>query len=111
MFTNLKYKAAGALAAFIGLAAGCIGVAFADPYEKYRGTELVVSWPALPHFVIAEKLIPEFTEETGISVEVDALQYLKLHDKQLLEMGKPNGEYDVVSWWYSGRRSTCRRAC
>ena len=72
--------------------------AFANPYEKYQGTTLVVSWPALSHFIKAEKLIEEFIEETGIKVEVDALQYLKLRDRQLLEMSKPKGEYDVVSW-------------
>ena len=70
----------------------------ADPYERYRGTTIVVSWPALAHFQAAETLIEEFTEETGIEVEIDALQYLKLRDRQLLEMSKPEGEYDVVSW-------------
>lgn len=72
--------------------------AIANPYEKYAGETLVVSWPALAHFNNAEKLLEEFTEETGIEVEVDALQYLKLRDRQLLEMSKPNGEYDIVSW-------------
>ena len=72
--------------------------ALANPYEKFQGTTLVVSWPALSHFIKAEKLIEEFIEETGIEVEVDALQYLKLRDRQLLEMSKPKGEYDVVSW-------------
>ena len=73
-------------------------LAFANPYEKYEGTTIVVSWPALSHFIKAEELIEEFTEETGIEVEVDALQYLKLRDRQLLEMSKDEGEYDVVSW-------------
>ncbi|MCR9136080.1 MAG: extracellular solute-binding protein [Alphaproteobacteria bacterium] len=84
------------------LAAGALalttGLAVADPYEKYRGTTIVVSWPALSHFKKAEELVAEFTEETGIEVEIDALQYLKLRDRQLLEMSKDEGEYDVVSW-------------
>ena len=70
----------------------------ANPYERYEGTTLVVSWPALAHFNAAETLLEEFTEETGIDVEVDALQYLKLRDRQLLEMSKDEGEYDIVSW-------------
>ncbi|WP_306259244.1 ABC transporter substrate-binding protein [Pararhizobium sp. IMCC21322] len=70
------------------------GIAAANPYEKYAGTTIVVSWPALSHFNKAETLVEEFTEETGI----DALQYLKLRDRQLLEMSKDEGEYDVVSW-------------
>lgn len=81
-----------------GVLALVAGSAMADPYEKYRGTEIVVSWPSLAHFKLAEELIPEFTEETGISVETDPLQYGKLRDKQLLEMGKATGDYDVVSW-------------
>lgn len=87
---------AGALAS--STAAMTVSAAFADPYEKYRGTEIVVSWPSLAHFNIAEELIPQFTEETGISVETDPLQYGKLRDKQLLEMSKATGDYDVVSW-------------
>ena len=73
-------------------------LAIANPYEKYEGTTIVVSWPALSHFAKAEALIEDFTAETGIEVEIDALQYLKLRDRQLLEMSKREGEYDVVSW-------------
>lgn len=74
------------------------GMAMANPYEKYAGTTIVVSWPALSHFAKAEELVDEFMEETGIDVEIDALQYLKLRDRQLLEMSKDEGDYDVVSW-------------
>lgn len=72
--------------------------AWANPYEAYEGQTVVVSWPALAHFTAAEALVDEFVEETGINVEIDALQYLKLRDRQILEMSKPEGEYDVVSW-------------
>ncbi|MCY4327922.1 MAG: extracellular solute-binding protein, partial [Rhodobacteraceae bacterium] len=81
-----------------GAALAMAGPALANPYEKYAGTTLVISWPALAHFNAAEGLLEEFTEETGIEVEVDALQYLKLRDRQLLEMSKDEGEYDIVSW-------------
>jgi len=95
MLTVRNLVTGAALACAITLTTG---TALADPYEKYRGTEIVVSWPSLAHFKIAEELIPEFTAETGISVETDPLQYGKLRDKQLLEMGKAVGDYDVVSW-------------
>ncbi|MEM6384498.1 MAG: extracellular solute-binding protein [Pseudomonadota bacterium] len=72
--------------------------ALANPYAEYEGTTIVVSWPALAHFNAAEELVEEFMEETGINVEIDALQYLALRDRQLLEMSKPEGDYDVVSW-------------
>ena len=73
-------------------------LAQANPYAPYEGQTIVVSWPALSHFQKAEELVDEFMEETGIEVEIDALQYLALRDRQLLEMSKPDGEYDVVSW-------------
>lgn len=86
-------------AAAMSVAAGALATAaYANPYERYEGQTIVVSWPALAHFQAAETLIDEFVEETGINVEVDALQYLKLRDRQILEMSKPEGEYDVVSW-------------
>lgn len=88
-------KTGGATLAALALSTVAV---LANPYEKYAGTTIVVSWPALSHFTKAETLIEEFTEETGIEVEVDALQYLKLRDRQLLEMSKDEGEYDVVSW-------------
>ncbi|MEO1249132.1 MAG: extracellular solute-binding protein [Pseudomonadota bacterium] len=89
----LAATAAGAAALLMASTA-----ALANPYAEYEGTTIVVSWPALAHFQAAETLVEEFTEETGIEVEIDALQYLKLRDRQLLEMSKPEGEYDVVSW-------------
>ena len=92
---NLRnWTAAATASAALALAAS----AWANPYEEYEGTTLVISWPALAHFTAAEGLLEEFTEETGIEVEVDALQYLKLRDRQLLEMSKDEGEYDIVSW-------------
>ncbi|MGI9505677.1 MAG: sugar ABC transporter substrate-binding protein, partial [Geminicoccaceae bacterium] len=69
MRSLLTTAAIGAL-----LSLGSAG-AIANPYEHYEGTTVVVSWPALSHFQAAETLIEEFTEETGIEVEVDALQY------------------------------------
>lgn len=90
-----RWKTTLAVTAALALSASA---AWSNPYEKYEGTTIVVSWPALSHFQKAEELVDEFVEETGIDVEVDALQYLKLRDRQILEMSKPDGEYDVVSW-------------
>ena len=84
------------------LAAGALllaaGIAQANPYEDYAGSTIVVSWPSNAHFLAAEGLVEQFTEDTGIEVEIDYLQYLKLRDRQLVEMSKPEGEYDVVAW-------------
>ena len=68
-----------------------------DRYAKYRGQTIVVNYPAHPHYDQAEKLFAEFSAETGIKVERDKMQYLRMKDKQVLEMGKKgNGDYDVI---------------
>ena len=67
-----------------------------DKYARYRGQTVVINFPAHPHYDQAEKLFAEFTKETGIKVERDKMQYLRMKDKQVLEMGKPQGDYDVI---------------
>ncbi len=74
------------------------GAAHADPYAAYRGTTLTVSWPALGHFQLAETVLEEFEQETGITVEVEAIPYLGLRDRQLAELSKATGDFDLVSW-------------
>lgn len=81
------------------------GRAYANPYARFKGTTLVVNFPAHPHFDAVAAVLPDFTRETGIKVEVDKLQYLRMHDKQVLEMAKPGtGDYDLlayVAFWKS----------
>ncbi len=73
-------------------------VAFANPYEPYADTTLVVNFPAHPHYDAVMKVLPEFTKETGINVEVDQLQYLKMREKQTLELTKNKGDYDLLAY-------------
>jgi multiple sugar transport system substrate-binding protein len=76
-----------------------INRSYANPYARFKGTTLVVNFPAHPHYDAVEKVLPMFTAETGIKVEVDKLQFLRMRDKQLLEMSKPGkGDYDLVSY-------------
>jgi multiple sugar transport system substrate-binding protein len=89
---------AAAVAPGGGQAAGTGAGSAESPYEKHRGETIVVSWPSLSHFQVAAELIPQFEEETGINVETEFIDYVSLHDKQVLEMSKPEGDYDVVAW-------------
>ena len=82
-------------AAVLGMAAGA---AFADPYAPYEGETLVVNFPAHPHFNAVMKVLPQFIEETGINVEVDQLQYLKMRERQNLVLTKPKGDYDLIAY-------------
>ena len=88
-------KMAAATAA--GIAAST-AIAAASPYEEYSGTTLVVNFPAHPHYDAVLQILPEFTEETGIRVEVDQLQYLKMRERQTLELTKPRGDYDLIAY-------------
>lgn len=72
--------------------------AAANPYKPYEGTTLVVNFPAHPHYDAVMKVLPDFTKETGIEVEVDQLEYLKMREKQTLELTKSEGDYDLISY-------------
>jgi multiple sugar transport system substrate-binding protein len=66
-------------------------------WRQFEGTTIVANFPSHFHYNAAMKVIPEFEELTGIKVEVDMLQYVKMHEKQVLEMSKPEGDYDVIA--------------
>lgn len=72
--------------------------ATADPYDAYKGQTVTAIFPAHPHYNAVRKVLPEFTKETGIRVEVDQLQYLKLREKSTLELTKRRGDYDLMSY-------------
>jgi multiple sugar transport system substrate-binding protein len=65
-------------------------------WGRLKGQSIVVNWPAHPHYAVAKKLLPDFTAATGIKVELDEMPYLRLKDAQVLQMSKPQGDYDVA---------------
>jgi multiple sugar transport system substrate-binding protein len=69
-----------------------------DRFAKYKGQTVVMSIPAHPHYDAMAKLLPEFTKQTGIKVETDRLAVPRMKDKQVLEMAKPSGDYDLVCY-------------
>lgn len=91
----LNFMKTTAMAA-VGIALA--GMAAANPYKPYDGTTLVVNFPAHPHYDAVMKVLPEFTRETGIEVEVDQLQYLKMRERQTLELTKREGDYDLIAY-------------
>lgn len=99
-----KYWKLGLTATMVlALTLGLItGVALAgNPYAKYKGTTIVVNWPAHGHYdaVIRSGVVKEFEKMSGIKVEIDTLQYMRMHEKQLLEMSKSRGgDYDIISY-------------
>lgn len=66
-------------------------------WRSQEGASIVACFPNHVTYNALMPLIPEFEELTGIDVEVDLLQYMNMHDKQVLEMSKPSGDYDLIS--------------
>lgn len=83
----LTYLSKNTLAASTALAL-IAGAAAANPYAEYEGTTLVVNFPAHPHYDAVMQILPEFTKQTGINVEVDQLPYLKMRERQTLELAQ-----------------------
>lgn len=98
MFTSAKKSFVAALATVVGAGMLTTAALAADPYAPYKGTTLVVNFPAHPHYDAVMKVLPKFTEETDIKVEVDQLQYLAMRQKQTLELTKPKGDYDLMTY-------------
>lgn len=99
----MKHRTQFLAAAVAALGAAALGMAtgpaaLADPYAPYKGQTLVVNFPAHPHFNAVMKVLPRFTKETGIAVEVDQLQYLKMRERQNLVLTKPRGDYDLLAY-------------
>jgi multiple sugar transport system substrate-binding protein len=68
-------------------------------WRRFEGSTVVFNFPNHVHYnaMMDAGVLDEFEELTGINVEVDMMQYLNMHDKQVLEMSKPAGDYDLIS--------------
>ncbi|TVR74851.1 MAG: extracellular solute-binding protein [Spirochaetaceae bacterium] len=68
-------------------------------WRRYAGTTVVFNFPNHVHYnaMMEAGVIQEFEELTGITVEVDRMQYLNMHDSQVLEMSRAQGDYDLIS--------------
>ncbi len=90
-------QSAGGALGLMGAGLPLVGHA-QDRFAKYKGQTVVMSIPAHPHYDAMVKLLPEFTKQTGIKVETDRLAVPRMKDKQLLEMAKPTGDYDLICY-------------
>lgn len=69
-----------------------------DRYAPYRGQSVSFSIPKHPHYDAMMKLLPEFTRESGIKVEVDRVPFSSLKVKQLEDFKKSQSAYDLLSY-------------
>lgn len=69
-----------------------------DRYAKYRGQTVAFSIPDHPHYDAAVKLLPRFTEETGIKVELAREHILRMKHRQLAELSLARSGFDLVTY-------------
>ena len=67
-------------------------------YSRFKGTKVVMSIPAHPHYFAMMKLLPQFTKETGIRVEIERLNIKNIKSKQTAELTKTEGDFDLISY-------------
>ncbi|MGR9174339.1 ABC transporter substrate-binding protein [Rhizobium leguminosarum] len=64
--------------------------------QPYAGTHIAVLMEGHPTTDGIQKLLPEFTKETGIEVELEVIPESDITAKMLLEFSSGSGRYDVV---------------
>jgi multiple sugar transport system substrate-binding protein/sorbitol/mannitol transport system substrate-binding protein len=84
------------LALTLALATSSALPAMADADQPYAGTHIAVLMEGHPTTDGIQKLLPEFTKETGIEVELEVIPESDITAKMLLEFSSGSGRYDVV---------------
>lgn len=98
MTTTRTTALASTLLTALALPGGAAAQDIPAAYLPYQGVTLVVNFPAHPHYDAAIEVLDQFTEETGIAVEVDQLEYLRMRERQTLELTQDEGDYDLISY-------------
>jgi multiple sugar transport system substrate-binding protein len=88
----------GATCTVFGAALPFSGAQAQSRFAKYAGQTVTINIPAHPHYDAMGRILADFTKESGIKVEVDKLAIGRLKEKQLLEMAKPKGDYDLACY-------------
>ncbi|MBX9816829.1 MAG: extracellular solute-binding protein [Burkholderiaceae bacterium] len=85
-------------AAVFGVGLPLASSSAADRYAKYRGQTVAFSIPDHPHFDTMVKLLPRFTEETGIKVELAREHILRMKHRQRADLAQAKSSLDLVSY-------------
>lgn len=69
-----------------------------DRHARFKGQTVAFSIPDHPHFDAMLKLLPQFTAETGIKVDVARDNILRMKHVQMAELAKPQSSLDLVTY-------------
>jgi multiple sugar transport system substrate-binding protein len=87
----------GALAVF-GSAFARASNAAEDRFARFFGQSVSFCVPDHPHYDAMLRLLPQFTAETGIKVNVARENILRMKHVQMAGMAKPQSEFDLVTY-------------
>jgi ABC-type glycerol-3-phosphate transport system substrate-binding protein len=51
---------------------------------------------SVPDTRFVQEVVPEFTEQTGIEVDIEVVNYAEMHTKLVPQLVAPNGSYDLI---------------
>lgn len=95
---TVSATAAIALAGCSGASSAAVDPADANGWsQEFAGTELNVLAEATLNSDIIAGLVPEFTEMTGITVNIETAPFAQLVQKSTLDFSTSQGDFDVVS--------------
>lgn len=95
---NRRKVVGGAALAVFGSASSLASTHAEDRYARFRGQTVSFCIPDHPHYDAMHKLLPQFTAETGIKVELARENILRMKHVQLAEMAKPQSSFDLVTY-------------
>lgn len=95
---NLRRQVLKSAVAVFGASLPLASSRAADRYAKYRGQTVAFSIPDHPHFDAMVKLLPRFTQETGIKVELAREDILRMKHRQVANMSQASGNFDLLSY-------------
>jgi multiple sugar transport system substrate-binding protein len=61
-----------------------------------RAETLHILMESVPDTRFVEEVLPEFTAQTGIEVELEVVNYAEMHTKLVPQLVAPTGSYDVI---------------
>ena len=61
-----------------------------------RAETIRILMEAVPDTRYIQDLLPQFEEQSGIDVEIEAISYIDMHSKLVPQLISPQGSYDLI---------------
>ncbi|MDD9983739.1 MAG: extracellular solute-binding protein, partial [Gammaproteobacteria bacterium] len=61
-----------------------------------RAETIRILMETVPDTRYIQELLPQFEEQSGIEVEIEAISYIDMHSKLVPQLISPQGSYDLI---------------